>query len=263
MRSTAGTSPSSTARSSGPTTTSIRSSTSTAATCPGGCWLEPNGPAWPRPSWPRPSKAGHPNRRAHHPLGPRISDDRPAGGPPPGRPRRHQITQPPPYEQRQSVLRKPLPDPQVPTGLPQELRLLRGRPRPLRSVLHLDNDDHRHSGIGFTPQPTSTTDELSQSEHSATGTRRRLRRPPGALRPQGPHTSGTTDRGVDQPTRGGNHDGTVIPQTFCLTKVDRRRRARSWLPPTRPGSLPPGRPARAHRPTTGPARRSVLPGGLS
>ena len=32
-----------------------RSSTSTAATCPGGCWPEPSGPASPRPSWPRPS----------------------------------------------------------------------------------------------------------------------------------------------------------------------------------------------------------------
>ena len=47
-RSTRGTSPSCTARRSGPTTTSTRSSTSTAATSPGGCWLEPSGPASPR-----------------------------------------------------------------------------------------------------------------------------------------------------------------------------------------------------------------------
>ena len=28
---------------------------------------------------------------------------------------------------------------------------------------------------------------------------------------------------MDQPTRGGKHDGTVIIRTFCLSKVDRRR----------------------------------------
>jgi hypothetical protein len=33
---------------------------------------------------------------------------------------------------------------------------------------------------------------------------------------------------VDQPTRGGDHDGTVITRTFCLSKVDRRRDEDTW-----------------------------------
>ena len=86
------------------------------------------------------------------------------------------------------------------------------------------NDDHRHSGIGFhTPADVHYGRAELDPRTARPGAQRRLRRPPRTVRPQGPHTSGATDRGVDQPTRGGNHDGTVITRTFCLTKVDRRR----------------------------------------
>ena len=43
----------------------------------------------------------------------------------------------PTRQQRQPLFGEPLPDPQVPARLPEELRVLRGRPCPLRPILRL------------------------------------------------------------------------------------------------------------------------------
>ncbi len=51
--------------------------------------------------------------------------------------------------QRQPVLREPVPDDEVPAGLPRPLRRLRGRTVWCRRFFPWYNDEHRHSGIGY------------------------------------------------------------------------------------------------------------------
>ena len=81
------------------------------------------------------------------------------------------------------------------------------------------NDEHRHSASGSTPRPTSTTARAEVvREQRGQVLARRLRRPPRALRAQAPTPSGAADSGVDQQTRGGNHDGTVIIPNFLPHK---------------------------------------------
>ena len=144
----------------------------------------------------------HRARRAHHPLGPWITDDRPAGRPPAGRPRRHQISQPPAYEQRQPLLGKLLPDLQVPTGFPAAfgayedayahcgrffcplwpvLRLVQIRSPPLGP---------RIPHAARRPLRTGRAGPRTAGSHAP----RRLRRSLRAVRQQGPHAAGTTDR---------------------------------------------------------------------
>jgi|GEM_PF-3532065 len=91
----------------------------------------------------------HRARRAHHPLGPWITDDRPAGRPPAGRPRRHQISQPPAYEQRQPLLGKLLPDLQVPTGFPAAFGAYEDAYAHCGRFFGWYKYDHRRSGLGF------------------------------------------------------------------------------------------------------------------
>ena len=62
--------------------------------------------------------------------------------------------QPTAREQRQPLLPKPIPHPQIPAGLPRPLRKLPGRPRLAQAVLRLVQprpppENHRHSGIGY------------------------------------------------------------------------------------------------------------------
>ena len=76
---------------------------------------------------------------------------------------------------------------------------------------------------GSTPRPTSTT---AGPRWSASNGAQVLTAAYAAI-PSGSSARSRRRRHhpscLDQPTRGGNHDGTVISQTFCLSKVDRRR----------------------------------------
>jgi putative transposase len=89
-----------------------------------------------------PPAADHPRRSWH-------LDGLHAGRLPAGRPRRHQEPQPAAHQQRQSLQREPVQDPQAPARVPRPVRLLGGRPRLLHPVLRLVQPRHRHSGIGF------------------------------------------------------------------------------------------------------------------
>jgi len=106
-------------------------------------------PSSPRHSSRRRSEPRHRTGPTHDPLRSRLADDREARRAPARGSRRDQEPQPAALLERQPPHRKPLPHAQVPAGLPEELRLLRGRARSLRPFLPLYNEEHRHSGIGF------------------------------------------------------------------------------------------------------------------
>jgi putative transposase len=142
-RSTPGTSPSCSARRSGPTTTCTCSSPVRAHR-----YLQPlrarldAGPRRERP--PRRGaarrhhrQAAHRPRPAHPPRRPRLADDGQAGGVPAGRSRRDQVALPAALLQRQPVLREPVPDHEVPPRVPRALRQLPGCARLLWPVLRL------------------------------------------------------------------------------------------------------------------------------
>ncbi len=79
----------------------------------------------------------HSPRPAHRPLRSGRADDRQARRPPARRPRCHQVSLEAPREQRQPLLREPVPHSEVPTRFPSTLRQFRGCPRPQRPVLRL------------------------------------------------------------------------------------------------------------------------------
>ena len=136
-RSGRGTSPSCSGRPSGPTSTSTSSSTSSAATSSAGWSRRGRARRWPSDSSPRRAQAGDRTRPAHDPRRPRAVDDVQARGSTPGRPGRHQDPQPPARLQRQSLLRDPVQDAEVPARLPGRFGSFEEARGLLPAVLHL------------------------------------------------------------------------------------------------------------------------------
>ena len=81
------------------------------------------------------------------------------------RPRRHQVAQPAPHLQQQSVLGGSLQNPEIPAPVPKALRLHSGcqafgtlRPNVCRRFFVWYNQDHHHAGPGLmTPDQNSIT----------------------------------------------------------------------------------------------------------
>ena len=124
-----------------------------------------------------------------------------AGRAPARRPRHRQEPQPAPRVQRQPLLRGPVQDAQVPARLPRPLRLASRTPAPsARSFFAWYNTEHRHSGIGLLTPADVHLDGHAEIHAGPRGhPRRRLRRPPRALRPPAADAARSAHRRLDQP----------------------------------------------------------------
>ena len=95
------------------------------------------------------SQARHRAPGAHPAFGPRRADDQQVYRPTPRRPRGHPLSEPPPGQRRQPVLRSAVQDPEVSPRLPWALRRHYRRHRLLPVVLPLVQHRARHAGIAM------------------------------------------------------------------------------------------------------------------
>ncbi len=170
------------------------------------------------------TKQGIEPRPAHHPRRPGRLDDVQAGGASAGRPGGRQEPHPP--ARRATTTRtheagfktlKYRPD------FPDRFGCSRTPATSARAFFGGTTTTTATRASACTPRPTSTTAAPRPVRGTGRRPRRRLRRPPRALRPQATGTAGVTCGGVDQQAEGGPCYDTVIPEIMCLTKVDRRR----------------------------------------
>ena len=128
------------------------------------------------------------------------------------------------------VLREPVPDHEVPAGLPRAVRRHRRRPRLLHRLLRLAQLRppplrHRvpHPRLGLLGHRNRDT------RPAGSRARRRLPDPPRTLRSRAASSTAAARRRLHQPTpTGGRHS--LISQRSCLTGLDRRRNRSTYLP---------------------------------
>ncbi len=154
-----GTSPACSDRSAGRTSTCTCCSTSSAAMSWGGWSPNARTPLLPRHA----HRADLPEARhrapgAHPALRPRRPRDPPVHRAAPRRPRRHPLTEPPPGQRRQPLLRSAVQDPEVPPRLPRTLRGHRRR----------DHVEAARSSPGTTPSTATAASRCSPPMTSIT-----------------------------------------------------------------------------------------------
>src|SRR6266511_953416 len=179
----------------------------------------------------------HRPRAAHGPRRSRVGDDLEARRPVARGSRRHQDAWPAARVERQPVLRGPVQDAEVPSGVPGAVRLDPGRPSALSRLLPLV----QHRAPSRWPRPAHTGRRAPRPGRAARRrardrARHRLCGPSRAVSrgPSGPGAD--ADRGLDQSPQAQRARGggaySLNSRTGCLILVDRLRRS-----PPSPGNL--------------------------